>query len=86
MRNDNLPPLSEAAHVRDWLTPEEAGARLGYTTNTLKRWRVTGGGPKFARLSPRRVVYWIDDLREWEASRPRASSTTEMEQLEKAPD
>lgn len=82
MRTDNLPPLSEMATTRDWLTPEEVGERIGLTTATLKKWRVTGDGPKFARLSPRRVVYFIADVLEWERARPRAASTTEMEQLE----
>lgn len=81
-RKGGLVPLSEATQVRDWLTHEEVGERLGFTTATLKKWRVTGDGPKFTRLSPRRVVYFADDIRAWEASRPRVRSTTEWEQLE----
>lgn len=50
-----------------FLTETEASARFGVARRTLQRWRVTGDGPPFTRIGPRRVVYpaaqtaaWLD--------------------------
>lgn len=50
---DQIFSTKEAA---DWLRASE---------RTLERLRVTGDGPKFCRIGPRRVVYRAADLAEW---------------------
>jgi predicted DNA-binding transcriptional regulator AlpA len=61
------------------LTTEQAAAHLALGRSTLEKWRCTGDGPKFIRLGPRRVGYRQRDLDEWLDSRPRCSSTSEIE-------
>jgi hypothetical protein len=41
----------------------EAASYLGIKPQTLRKWRVTGSGPKFCRLGGRRIIrYRIRDL------------------------
>jgi hypothetical protein len=59
------------------LVPPPGAARiLNVKTQTLAKWRWEGRGPRFIRLSSRRVVYDMRDLREWVDSR-RQQSTSE---------
>lgn len=49
-------PTAEAAHY------------IGVAYGTLKKWRVTGDGPAYARLGTKagaRIVYLIEDLDAW---------------------
>lgn len=48
-----------------FLTPKEAAAYLRVSQSYLDKLRVYGGGPSFARLSPRKVVYERPKLDEW---------------------
>jgi excisionase family DNA binding protein len=50
------------------LTQSEAADLLRLSERTLERLRLTGGGPKFARMG-RRVRYRLSDLEAWIASR-----------------
>ena len=48
-----------------WTTlvrPEAAAQRLGVSPSTLAKWRMTGDGPPFRKLSARCVRYALDDL------------------------
>lgn len=45
--------------VRDY----DAAAMLGVSQDTLRRWRLQGKGPAYARLSAHTVVYPVDELR-----------------------
>ena len=45
----------------------EAAAWLKLSPRTLEKMRVVGGGPRF-RKHGRRVVYTLDDLRDWSAA------------------
>lgn len=47
------------------LSTKEAAEVLRASERALERWRVTGDGPKFCRVGPRRVVYRAADLAEW---------------------
>ncbi len=51
-----------------YLTTEEAAARLRLSRRTVEAWRLTGAGPAFVRLG-RRVVYPIAKLDEFCAAR-----------------
>jgi hypothetical protein len=55
--------------VSDFLQTPAAAARLGLAASTLEKMRVTGSGPPYLRLSPRRVVYAADQLDSWARSR-----------------
>lgn len=66
--------------LRKILTQKEAGEYLGISPLTLANWRVSGRGPLFVRLSPRKIGYRISDLEQWLAERVFAS-TTEADQV-----
>lgn len=52
-----------------YLHTRDAAGYVNLGKSTLERYRVTGEGPRFRRLSPKRVVYAIEDLDAWAASR-----------------
>ncbi len=47
------------------LTTEDAARWLRAEPRTLERWRHSGKGPKFLRLTPRCVRYRLTDLEAW---------------------
>jgi len=47
------------------LTERDLSVWLGISLPTLQRMRSRGGGPKFVRLSFRRVGYRPSDVEEW---------------------
>lgn len=51
------------------LTENELVAWLGLSLPTLQRLRSTGKGPRFIRLSKRRIAYREPDVDEWLESR-----------------
>jgi hypothetical protein len=58
-----------------YLSTRDAAVRLSIGASTLKKLRVTGGGPAFHRIG-RRVVYSIQILDEW-ATRSTFESTSQ---------
>jgi predicted DNA-binding transcriptional regulator AlpA len=38
---------------------------IGTSERALERWRVTGEGPAFVRVGPRRVGYRLRDIEAW---------------------
>lgn len=63
---------SRAAHralAREFLTPEQAADLLSVHPETMKKWRLEGGGPAFFRLSAHRVLYARSDIDCWLADR-----------------
>jgi predicted DNA-binding transcriptional regulator AlpA len=61
------------------LSTSQAAARLDLGQSTLEKWRCVGSGPKFIKLGTRRVGYSEADLDAWIASRPRRTSTSEVD-------
>lgn len=55
--------------VKDVLTTAEAAEYLGVCVAYLESARVKGGGPRYAKISPRIVRYRRTTLDEWVASR-----------------
>ncbi len=53
----------------------EAAAYMGSATSTLNKLRCIGGGPVFARLGKRRVVYDVRDLDAWLEGNKRTSTS-----------
>ena len=67
--------------LRYWT--RDAGAVVGLATQTLRKYRVVGGGPRF-RYEGRRVYYLEPDLREWLEARRSFSSTAERRAAERS--
>ena len=62
-----------------WLRPPAAGEYLGgVSTSTLAKWRLTGFGPAYSKAG-RNVVYHMQDLEAWLASRRRLSTSDTRE-------
>lgn len=57
------------------LSTPEAARHLGIGKSTLDKLRMTGDGPPFLKLGPRRVVYDLADLESWAADRRRVSTS-----------
>jgi predicted DNA-binding transcriptional regulator AlpA len=53
------------ANTKEILSKREVRIWLGLSAPTLFRHRRDGTGPKFIRLSPRRVAYRRRDIEEW---------------------
>jgi predicted DNA-binding transcriptional regulator AlpA len=66
------PPPDKPTFLR---TPE-AAARLGLAPSTLDKMRVRGDGPPYMRLTPRSVIYAVDELDGWARAR-QFNSTSE---------
>ncbi len=51
------------------LINEKVAAKfIGYRVRTLQKWRVTGDGPQFVKVSARSIRYRRRDLMEWAES------------------
>ncbi len=57
------------------LSVTEAARFLGLGKSTLDKLRLTGGGPAYLKLGPRRVVYDPVDLERWASERRRRSTS-----------
>jgi hypothetical protein len=53
---------------------------LNGARRTAQRWRVTGDGPPFVRLGPRRIAYRLEDCEDWARSRTFRSRADELAQ------
>ena len=69
-----LPDNTSQNTRRIFRTPEAAGW-LGVASSTLEKWRLTGQGPKFIRLSARVIGYFESDLEAFAAARTHASTS-----------
>ncbi len=70
MRVEYSSPRSSA-----WLRPPAASEYLGgISTSTLAKWRLAGTGPAYSKAG-RNVVYHVQDLDDWLASRRRLSTS-----------
>ncbi len=70
-----LPPGPIPHSYSTWLRPPAAGEYLGgVSTSTLAKWRLTGFGPAYSKAG-RLVVYNIQSLDDFLASRRRLSTS-----------
>ena len=58
-------------------TERQAADFLGVTTRALQKWRATGTGPRFVRISSRCVRYRRRDLTTWAEDRLKSSTAEE---------
>jgi hypothetical protein len=63
--------IKDAALMSDrvFLPTPEAADRLNLAASTLEKYRCTGNGPDFLRLSPKRIVYDVAALDGWARAR-----------------
>ena len=54
---------------------KEAGAFLGLSDRAMQKFRQTGGGPRYVRISSRCLRYRRIDLQTWADSRVRTSTS-----------
>ena len=52
-----------------------AAALMGVSPRTMQKWRVTGAGPRYVRLSGRCIRYRRSDLMEWTQHLTRSSTS-----------
>jgi predicted DNA-binding transcriptional regulator AlpA len=64
-----------AATESEHLTLDETAEWLRCSTRTLQRLLETGSGPPAIRLSERRLIFRLADLRSWVAGRTTGSAT-----------
>lgn len=57
------------------ISVSEAASYLALAESTLNKMRMTGGGPRFLKLSARRVAYDTADLDEWLLTKRRCSTS-----------
>jgi len=57
------------------ISVSEAAIYTGLAESTLNKLRLTGDGPRFLKLTARRVSYDTADLDEWLASKRRISTS-----------
>lgn len=65
-----MPPSEFQRRLR---TPA-AAAHVGLSPSTLEKYRLTGGGPRYAKLG-KICTYATDDLDAWVAERTRTSTS-----------
>ena len=67
--------MTAEAIERRRLRTREAAAYLGLSPSTLEKKRLTGDGPVYFKAGSRVVVYAVDDLDAWLASRRHRSTS-----------
>lgn len=65
--------------ARRRLKTRQAADYLGLARSTLEKLRVFGGGPVYEKLG-RSVVYDVDDLERWAASRKRSNTSGSLQE------
>ena len=68
------PPPSRAPPVR-YLRPPAAAEYLGLSPSTLAKMRLRGDGPPYSKCGPRVVIYSVEDLDGYLASRRRINTS-----------
>lgn len=62
-------------NMNELLTTKEAAVLLKVSKNYLEQLRVSGGGPRYYKLSAQQVRYRRSDLENWISSCARASTS-----------
>lgn len=63
-----------------FLTENEFCEQFKVRPRTAQRWRLSGDGPPFVRIGPRRVGYRVRDCQAWAAERTFAHRADELSQ------
>jgi hypothetical protein len=70
-----MPGYGDAEYWFALIDEKEAAEFLDLTDRTLQKYRQSGGGPKFCRLSARCIKYRRHDLRLWAEAALRSSTS-----------
>src|SRR5271157_2406791 len=70
------PAPASGQHAGELITPAAAADRLSVTAKVLERWRGTGDGPAFVRLTSKTIRYRPADIEAFVAGRTRASTAS----------
>ncbi len=70
-----MPGYGDAEYWFALIDEQEAAEFVDLTDRTLQKYRQSGGGPKFCRLSARCIKYRRHDLRLWSEGKLRASTS-----------
>lgn len=57
------------------ITPKDAALALSISIKTLEAMRIKGLGPKYVKVSSRKVAYRADHLKEWIDNRTFSSTS-----------
>ena len=68
------PAADAERHQAELITPAQAADLLSVTAKVLERWRGTGDGPVFVRLTSKTIRYRHEDIGAFVAGRTRAST------------
>jgi predicted DNA-binding transcriptional regulator AlpA len=74
---DNINPttLMQKEIDNTLYTENQVSQLLGYTPRALQKWRITGDGPKFVKVSQRSIRYRKIDILQWIEERIRTSTS-----------
>jgi predicted DNA-binding transcriptional regulator AlpA len=61
-----------------YLNEDQFCARYCVSSRSAQRWRITGDGPPFVRLGPRRIVYRLSDCEAWAAAQTHRHRAAEL--------
>jgi predicted DNA-binding transcriptional regulator AlpA len=80
MIRNSTPPntpgqLQDSVYWEGLVSERQAADFLGVTVRALQKWRVTGTGPTYVRISSRCIRYRRRDLHAWIEARVRSSTT-----------
>jgi len=70
MNNDSLAYASQTIIRKHQLTDVEVAEYLNVSVSTVRRWRLTGGGPRWVRIGGSSIRYPIDSLEAYVANAP----------------
>jgi hypothetical protein len=61
-----------------YLTESDFCSQYLVKPRTAQRWRISGDGPPFVRVGPRRIAYRFSDCERWAAGRTFAHRAEEL--------
>jgi predicted DNA-binding transcriptional regulator AlpA len=68
------PPVGTSWNLETLFNTPEVAQRLGVAEITLRKWRISGSGPRYIRCGAN-VRYRVGDIESWLASRTVASTS-----------
>lgn len=80
----HLNPAGPAEGGPVYLSQAQVSGRTGIAERTLEDWRRRGVGPRWIRVSPRKVLYSLESLNAWLKARE-VQSTAEADRLPRFP-
>jgi len=70
MNNESLAFANQTSLSKQQLTDVQVAEYLNVSVSTVRRWRLTGGGPRWVRIGGSSIRYPIADLEAYVANSP----------------